>query len=65
MSEWPEGGGDWVLLTRRQGHKQWSTSEDRAEREAQLKARQTYEQTTGLARWRHGAAFWDLRGERG
>ena len=57
--------GDDVLLTRRQGRKQWSTSEDWAEMEAQLKARQTYEQTTGLARWRHGAAFWDLRGEKG
>ena len=40
-------------------------SEDWADMEAQLKARQTYEQTTGLARWRHGAAFWDLRGEKG
>ena len=57
--------GDGVLLTRRQGRKQWSYSEDWAEMEAQLKARQTYEQTTGQARWRHGAAFWDLRGEKG
>jgi maltoporin len=54
-----------VHLTRRQGRKQWSTSEDWAEMEAQHKARQAYEQTTGLARWRHGAAFWDLRGEKG
>jgi len=36
-----------------------------AELEAQLKARQTYEQATGDATWRHGAAFWELRGRKG
>jgi len=54
--------GDGVLLTRRQGRKQWSYTALWAELEAQLKARQTYEQATGEATWRHGAAFWDLRG---
>jgi hypothetical protein len=57
--------GDGVLLTRRQGRKQWSYSPLWAELEAQLKARQTYEQATGEATWRHGAAFWDLRGMKG
>ncbi|MFN9646833.1 MAG: hypothetical protein ACK55C_01385 [bacterium] len=54
--------GDGVLLTRRQGRKQWSYSALWAELEAQLKARQIYEQATREATWRHGAAFWDLRG---
>ncbi|MEB3301673.1 MAG: hypothetical protein VKN56_06850 [Cyanobacteriota bacterium] len=54
-----------MLLTRRQGRKQWSYSALWAELEAQLKARQTYEQATGEATWRHGAAFWDLRGIKG
>ena len=54
--------GDGVLLTRRQGRKQWSYSALWGELEAQLKARQSYEQATGEATWRHGAAFWDLRG---
>jgi hypothetical protein len=57
--------GDGVLLTRRQGRKQWSYSPLWAELEAQLKARQSYEQATGEASWRHGAAFWDLRGVKG
>jgi len=57
--------GDGVLLTRRQGRKQWSYSALWAELESQLKARQTYEQATGEAVWRHGAAFWDLRGMKG
>ena len=57
--------GDGVLLTRRQGRKQWCYSPLWAELEAQLKARQTYEQATGEATWRHGAAFWDLRGMKG
>jgi hypothetical protein len=54
--------GDGVQLTRRQGRKQWSYSPLWADLEAQLKARQSYEQATGEATWRHGAAFWDLRG---
>jgi hypothetical protein len=57
--------GQGVLLHRRQGNKKWSYSEHWAELEAQLKARQTYEQATGDATWRHGAAFWELRGQKG
>ncbi|MFM9089021.1 MAG: hypothetical protein ACKOPT_12960 [Cyanobium sp.] len=57
--------GDGVLLTRRQGRKQWSYSALWGELEAQLKARQSYEQATGEASWRHGVAFWDLRGQKG
>jgi hypothetical protein len=52
-------------LTRRQGRKQWTYSPLWAELEAQLKARQTYEQATGDATWHHGAPFWDLRGQKG
>ena len=56
---------DGTLLSRRQGRKQWAYSNLWAEMEARLKARQTYEQATGMASWRHGAAFWDLRGQKG
>ncbi len=54
-----------ALLTRRQGRKPWTYSAHWANLEAQLKARQTYEQATGEVVWRHGAAFWDLRGQKG
>jgi len=57
--------GQGVLLNRRQGNKKWTYSELWAELEAQLKARQTYEQATGDATWKHGAAFWELRGLKG
>ena len=57
--------GQGVLLNRRQGNKKWTYSEFWAELEAQLKARQTYEQATGDATWRHGAAFWEIRGQKG
>ncbi len=58
--------GDGVLLTRRQGLKQWwSYSEDWAEMEAKLKARQIYNHKTRQARFRHGDASWELRGRRG
>ena len=53
----PEG----PLLHRRSGRKQWRYSAITSELEAQLKARQTYEQATGEATWRHGPAFWELR----
>jgi hypothetical protein len=56
---------DGTLLSRRQGRKQWVYSNLWVEMGAQLKARQTYEQATGMASWRHGAAFWDLRGAKG
>jgi hypothetical protein len=52
-------------ISRRQGRKQWTYSPLWAELEAQLKARQTYEQDTGDSTWCHGAAFWDLRGQKG
>ncbi|MFN9547124.1 MAG: hypothetical protein ACK6AD_08665 [Cyanobacteriota bacterium] len=57
--------GQRVLLNRRQGNKKWSYSELWAELEAQLKARQTYEQATGEATWRHGVAFWEIRSSKG
>ena len=53
----PEG----PQLHRRSGRKQWRYSAIAAELEAQLKARQTYEQTTGEARCTYGAGFWELR----
>jgi hypothetical protein len=53
----PEG----PLLNRRSGRKQWRYSAIASELEAQLKARQTYEQATGEARCSYGAAFWELR----
>ena len=53
----PEG----PLLHRRSGRKQWRYSAIASELEAQLKARQTYEQATGEARYSYGAAFWELR----
>ena len=57
--------GQGVLLNRRQGNKKSTTSELWAELEARLKARQTDEQATGEATWRHGAAFWENRGQKG
>lgn len=57
--------GDGVLLNRRQGNKKWTYSDQWAEMEAQLKARQTYEQASGEASWRHGAAFWEIRSRKG
>ena len=53
----PEG----PTLHRRQGRKQWHYSEVTAELEAQLKARQVYEQAAGLATTSIGASFWELR----
>lgn len=53
----PEG----PLLHRRPGRRQWHYSEVCSELEAQLKARQTYEQATGDAHWSYGAAFWEVR----
>jgi hypothetical protein len=60
-----EGGGyqlpEGPVLHRRQGRKQWRYSPVCSELEAQLKARQTYEQATGDAHWSYGAAFWEVR----
>lgn len=57
----PEG----PTLHRRQGRKQWHYSEVTAELEAQLKARQVYEQAAGLATTSIGASFWELRFPKG
>jgi len=57
----PEG----PTLHRRTGRKQWHYSEVAAELEAQLKARQVYEQSAGLATTTYGAAFWELRFPKG
>jgi hypothetical protein len=57
----PEG----PTLQRRQGRRQWHYSEVTAELEAQLKARQVYEQAAGLATSSTGASFWELRFPKG
>ena len=57
----PEG----PTLHRRQGRREWHYSEVTAELEAQLKARQVYEQAAGLATTSLGAAFWELRFPKG
>lgn len=56
---------DGVLLTRRQGRKQWSYGPTWADLQAQVKARQLYEQSSGEAVWRYGSAFWELRWGKG
>ncbi len=60
-----EGGGyqlpEGPVLHRRPGRKQWRYSPVCGELEAQLKARQTYEQATGDAHWSYGASFWEVR----
>ena len=48
-------------LNPRPGRKQWSYSIDCKEIECQLKARQSYEQQTGVASYSVGAAFWEVR----
>lgn len=57
----PEG----PTLHRRAGRKLWHYSEVASELEAQLKARQLYEQSTGVATTSYGASFWELRFPRG
>jgi hypothetical protein len=54
-----------LVLNRRQGRKQWSYSIDCKEIECQLKARQSYEQQSGIASYSVGAAFWEIRAGRG
>ena len=51
-----------LVLNRRPGRKQWSYSIDCKEIECQLKARQSYEQQSGVAIYSVGAAFWEVRG---
>jgi hypothetical protein len=54
-----------LVLNRRPGRKQWSYSIDCKEIECQLKARQSYEQQSGLASYSVGAAFWEVRASKG
>jgi hypothetical protein len=54
-----------LVLNRRPGRKQWSYSIDCKEIECQLKARQSYEQQSGLASYSVGAAFWEVRACKG
>lgn len=50
-----------VVLHRRSGRRQWRYSLAVQELEAQLKARQVYEQGSGQASSSYGSAFWELR----
>ena len=50
-----------LVLNRRAGRKQWTYSIDCKEIECQLKARQSYEQQSGLASYSLGASFWEMR----
>ncbi len=50
-----------LVLNRRPGRKQWNYSIDCKEIECQLKARQGYEQQTGLANYSLGSSFWEIR----
>ena len=54
-----------LVLNRRPGRKQWSHSMDCKEIECQLKARQSYEQQSGVASYSVGAAFWEVRTSKG
>jgi hypothetical protein len=54
-----------LVLNRRPGRKQWSYSIDCKEIECQLKARQSYEQQSGVASYSLGAAFWEVRASKG
>ncbi len=49
------------MLNRRPGRKQWSYSIECKEIECQLKARQSYEQQSGVASYSVGVAFWEVR----
>ena len=54
-----------LVLNRRPGRKQWSYSIDCKEIECQLKARQSYEQQSGLASYSLGASFCEVRAGKG
>ena len=54
-----------LVLNRRPGRKQWTYSIDCKEIECQLKARQSYEQQSGVASYSPGAAFWEVRAGKG
>ena len=50
-----------LVLNRRSGRKQWTYTIDCKEIECQLKARQSYEQQSGLASYSVGPGFWEVR----
>ncbi len=50
-----------LVLISRPGRKQWNYSIDCKAIECQLKARQSYEQQSGVASYSVGAAFWEVR----
>ncbi len=54
-----------LVLNRRPGRKQWSYSIECKAIECQLKARQSYEQQSGVASYSLGAAFWEVRAGKG
>ena len=54
-----------LVLNRRPGRKQWTYSIDCKAIECQLKARQSYEQQSGVASYSVGAAFWEVRAGKG
>jgi len=54
-----------MVLNRRAGRKQWSYSIHCKEIECQLKARQSYEQQSGMASYSVGASFWEVRASQG
>jgi hypothetical protein len=54
-----------LVLNRRPGRKQWSYSIDCKEIECHLKARQSYEQQSGVVSYSVGAAFWEVRASKG
>lgn len=54
-----------LVLNRRAGRKQWTYSINCKEIECQLKARQSYEQQSGVASYSMGAAFWEVRTGKG
>jgi len=54
-----------LVLNRRPGRKQWTYSVDCKEIEWQLKARQSYEQQSGVASYSVGSAFWEVRAGKG
>ena len=54
-----------LVLNRRPGRKQWTYSIDCKEIECQLKARQSYEQQSGVASYSVGSAFWEVRTGKG
>jgi len=50
-----------LVLNRRSACKRWSYSLDCKQIECQIKARQSYEQQSGLATYALGFGFWEVR----